>query len=766
MADLNLTPSPSDIDALITSLNDIVFEVDASGKFIQAWADNESRFFVPKSVILNSTIADIFPSDHTALFMSAINDVIANHEPREVEYQSPYSETQYFAGRFQYLRNSDNHVVVSIRDISAAKNAELKLKESEQRFRILIQTSSDVITVLDKDGKIIFDSFSLLTQFGYDTPLTGKTIFDFIHPEDVDFAVSKFKAFQQRPGITEPIEFRFKGGDGVWRHVESIGNNLFDHPAIKGYVINSRDITQRKQMQNVIDDSSNKLKGILESTNDNIFAVDPQYRYTSFNSAHKETIKLLYNTDIQLGQSALIDNNDLSKRDKSAMKKFFDRCLAGERFAVVYEVDNPNIPLSYSEMNFNPIKDERDQVAGVAVFSTDITDKVKAEQDLIKAKNEAIAAANTKSEFLSNMSHEIRTPINAIMGLTELLMAKMTDEEITQYLQSIKYSTDSLLVVINDILDFSKIDAGKISLENIDFNIRDNVAAISKMFKLKSESKGLNFTTAIDPQIPSFIKGDPYRLSQILVNLIGNAIKFTSQGFVSLSVNLQEQTPETIRLVFKIADSGIGIPESQKDLIFESFNQGYTDITRKFGGSGLGLAITQKLTLLQGGKISMQSELNKGSEFTVEIPYSPAATVAPKVAEDKAKNERSLKGKRILIAEDNVMNQFVVKQILLLWNAAYDIAANGLEAVELLKKNHYHLVLMDLQMPEMSGYDATNYIRSKNTDVLNPAIPIIALTADAFMETKRKVLEGGMNDFISKPFTQEELYTKITKHML
>lgn len=504
-------------------------------------------------------------------------------------------------------------------------------------------------------------------------------------------------------------------------------------------------------------DTALRLKAVIDSANQSIFAIDRNYRYLAFNQAHKETMKRLRGIDIEVGQDAfkgvLLTKETISN---------YDLPFSGVHHRTVYKsVDN-----LYYETSYNPIFDESGNVTGVAVYAANITDQVNAENDLKRAKMLAENAVKIKSDFLSNMSHEIRTPMNAIIGMSDLLLEKTTEPESLEYVKSIKYSADNLLVIINDILDFSKIEAGKIVFENIDFNVHERLQELKKTFKHKAGEKGIILDVVVDDSVPTMLKGDPYRLNQILFNLVGNSIKFTSKGSIIIRVTCLSASESKRIIQFKVADTGIGIPAAKLSSIFESFTQAYTDTTRKFGGTGLGLAITKNLTELQNGKIELESELGLGTTFTVEIPFNVSTAAIKYNSDPSINNNKNLDQLRILVVEDNVMNQFVAKQILSKWNAEITIADNGKTAVEKLSTNIFDIVLMDLQMPEMSGYEATAFIRSKNTTVLNPNIPIIALTADAFAETKRRVLEAGMNDFVTKPFNQEELYVKITKHLL
>lgn len=516
---------------------------------------------------------------------------------------------------------------------------------------------------------------------------------------------------------------------------------------------------KRIKAEKEIEENHNRLTAIVESTDNNIYAIDKSLQIISFNSSFKNRILLQQNIEVYIGQSVtdFIKNNEIINH--------FTECLKGQSLTHVEELTLNN-QYNCFETTYNPIKSEG-ETTGVAVFSKDITENKKFQKELLQARNDALNSAKAKTEFLSNMSHEIRTPMNAIMGLTDLLL----DDSIftgtaLENLKSIRYSADNLLVIINDILDFSKIEAGKITFENIDFDLRLRMSELHKTFEYRSKEKGLDFIINIDQNIPNVLKGDPYRLNQILFNLVGNALKFTSKGSITIVVNLIETIDNSCKIAFNVSDTGIGIPEQKQSKIFESFTQAYTDTTRKFGGTGLGLAITKNLTLLQNGNIYIKSKVGEGSTFTVELLFEKSQ--AEKIEVEKTNDEvYDLSKFKILVVEDNVMNQFVAKQFFKKWKTEITIANNGVEAIAFLsERSDFDLVLMDLQMPEMSGFEATELIRSNNSTVLNSEIPIIALSADAFLETRKKVIEAGMNDFVTKPFIPEELYQKVLKYAI
>jgi signal transduction histidine kinase/CheY-like chemotaxis protein/HPt (histidine-containing phosphotransfer) domain-containing protein len=423
-----------------------------------------------------------------------------------------------------------------------------------------------------------------------------------------------------------------------------------------------------------------------------------------------------------------------------------------------------------------------------AVLFNDITERDRIERELRKSNQlleEATARATemavkaehanaAKSEFLANMSHEIRTPMNGVIGMTSLLLDTELTQEQQHFAETIRASSESLLAVINDILDFSKIEAGKLALDNLVFNPRPLIDELAASMAARAEGKDLELVCAVDVAVPSLLRGDAGRLRQILVNLVGNAVKFTNRGVVAVRVGLHQETTRDVVLRFSVRDTGVGIPASKLHVLFQKFTQVDTSTTRKYGGSGLGLAISKQLAELMGGDIGVQSEEGKGSEFwfTVRLEKpSPGESISP--AEDSARARRStpddgLKDPRwndfrILLAEDNITNQEVALGMLSKLGIRADVVSNGHEAVTTLRTVPYDLVLMDVQMPEMDGFEATRAIRSGEAETLNRAIPIIAMTAHAMRGDREECLHAGMNDYIAKPVAPGDLSALFNK---
>lgn len=370
-------------------------------------------------------------------------------------------------------------------------------------------------------------------------------------------------------------------------------------------------------------------------------------------------------------------------------------------------------------------------------------------------------AALMKEQFMANMSHEIRTPMNAIIGFTNILKRTELRPEQRQYVQNIHSAGENLLALINDILDLSKIESGMMILEDTNFSLRSLISSVSAMFYEKMQEKGLSYAAEVDDKVPDILCGDAVRLTQILVNLLGNAVKFTEKGEIRTEAELLQASEKHAEIKIIIKDTGIGIAKEKQAKIFERFQQAEAETTRKFGGTGLGLSIVRQLVELQGGSIQLVSEPGKGSVFTIHLSYKlPDEEKMLSEALAAESHTVSINDVRVLIAEDNAMNQQLIKHLMKNWAMNFVLVNNGAEAVEMLKKEDFSVILMDIQMPEMDGYTATGIIRNE----LRSEIPIIAMTAHAMAGEKERCLQLGMNDYISKPLKETVLYNIIAQY--
>ncbi|MES2239367.1 MAG: response regulator [Bacteroidota bacterium] len=517
---------------------------------------------------------------------------------------------------------------------------------------------------------------------------------------------------------------------------------------------------RKKKAQERILYEKNQLKTFIKYTPVAIAMLDKDLHYISVSKVWKTTYKL--------GEQDLIGKSHYELFPEIAndyWKPLYQRCLSGE--IIGNDEDSfirPDGSIEWLKWEIKPWYINKGEIGGLVMFTEIVTEQKSVKEELIRVEQTAIAKAN----FLSTMSHEIRTPMNAVLGFTTILLQNAREDQI-EHLEMIKYSGDNLLVLINDILDFSKIEAGKIDLEKVDFNLKELVYNIQKALVGKAKNKGIALKVRFDDELPEMLMGDPIRLGQILTNLVSNAVKFTDTGKVVISVALASQNNESksMNVVFKVKDTGIGIAKDKQELIFESFTQASPETSRKYGGTGLGLAISKRLIEFQGSTIQLDSKPGKGSSFFFNLNFDVSESfLATNNQEDTTESYQAhirnkvLKGVRILIVDDNKINVVLVKQFCKLWNIESDSAENGLIALKMVQQKDYDLVLMDLQMPEMDGYEATREIRKLKGNKYQ-ALPIIALTASAVGDVKEDVLKSGMNDYVSKPFDPENLFNKI-----
>ncbi len=643
-------------------------------------------------------------------------------------------------------------------------NVKNELSTNEIKYRNLIENSGVVMYTTTINGLITYASSKAFQLTGYSLDeLQGMHFTKLIDEEWMDEVKAKYKN-QVKNNIEETlIEFciRTKQGDLKW--VEQSAILVSENNQHIGFQCIVKDISERKEMENVLRkyerelvQNQERLQSILDNTTSFIYIKDLNGKYLVTNKQFKETFHV--NEDTVIGKTAFdFANPEQAQRFTNVDNEVL---RTGKHVEMEEIIEMPDGKHHFLIIKF-PLLDVQNKIYGSSGIGTDITERVRYEEELIQAKKIAEDAKRLQEQFLANMSHEIRTPMNGIKGMTDLLLETRLNNEQHDFAKTIKRSSDNLLVIINDILDFSKIQAGKLTIEKIDFELKEVIENIKALFRHRIHDKDLHFQCIIDENIPNTLNGDPHRLNQVLVNLVGNAIKFTHQGSITVRAAIRSKTADGITLAFTITDTGIGIQSDKINEMFESFTQASTETSRRYGGTGLGLAITRQLLELQKGNISVESIVDKGTTFTFSIPYSygNAGNSTEVISEDLTDYRARLKGKKFLVAEDNEVNQKVIRQVLKKAGGLVDMANNGLEAVSLLQKDKdYDLIIMDLQMPEMDGYAATKYIRN----VMKLSIPIIAMTASALKGEKAKCLAMGMDDYLSKPFDINFIYKRIS----
>jgi len=491
------------------------------------------------------------------------------------------------------------------------------------------------------------------------------------------------------------------------------------------------------------------LSSVLDSAPIFLFVYEPEGLISLIQGRQQE----LFGLDTQAAGKNIYDYLNRFP----AMLKAAKEAMSGERLILFEEVGE-----NHFKIIFQPVTGSRGQISEIVVVAYDITETKRAEISQKEAKEAAVAANQAKSDFLANMSHEIRTPMNAIIGLTELTMESELSKEQTENLGNVRDSAENLLGIINEILDFSKIESQAFYIENIAFKVTDLVRKVARLMKIKAEQKSVALHLELDPATPEDLIGDPTRLRQILINLTGNAIKFTHNGYVHICIKVLELNGNKVHLRFSIEDTGIGIAEDKLQTIFDAFSQADTSVTRRFGGTGLGLTISRNLVERMGGQLQVKSKPGEGSTFYFELEFEvlhlPDAEKTLNLSGEKSKRE-NFENIRLLVAEDNPVNQKLINKILMKKGINPVIVSNGRDAVAALKSESFDAVLMDIQMPEIDGLEATRLIRFE----LNSDIPIIALTAHGYQNEINKCFEAGMNGYVSKPINQNELFKSLAE---
>lgn len=514
-------------------------------------------------------------------------------------------------------------------------------------------------------------------------------------------------------------------------------------------------------------------RSLIEASPDPLFTISPEGKITDVNNA---SINL---TDVT--REKLIGTNFIKYfTDQDKARDMYMQVFA-KSFVFDYPLTIHDGKLTDVLFNGSVYKDENDKVLGAIVVARDITNKKRIEAELIEAKENAeltteiaekakIKAENatkiaeeavrSKQRFLSNMSHEIRTPMNAIIGFTKVLLKTVITTKQKEYLTAIKTSGDALTILINDILDLAKVEAGKMHYEQVPFKMAASITVMTYLFETKIQEINLKLITKYDSKIPQILIGDPIRLQQIVLNLLSNAVKFTTEGTITVGVKLLNEDQEKVTLEFSITDTGIGIEENKIEQIFDNFQQATGETSRLYGGTGLGLAIAKQLVETQGGAMSVISKLGVGSTFSFSLPFQKTKTEVVSEIETKELNIE-VKNIRVLVVEDIPLNQLLMETLLDDFGFLHEIASNGKIAIEKLQNKHYDIILMDLQMPEMNGFEATEHIRK----IMKSNIPIIALTADVTTTDIKKCKAIGMNDYVSKPIDEKLLYSKIIRYI-
>ena len=745
-----------------------IFRADGTHGFKFISPTIEKIFGITADEFAKNRVNYIHPYDQK-FYIEKINHTKNTNEPFSIEGRllTPQKGIMWHSSTasFSYEMEDGSRIFTGIiLDTTEKKLAEKKLEDQRRFYEDILNQIPADIAVFDVNHTYLF-----LNPIAIKDPELRKW---FIGKRDEDYCLLKNKPISIAEGRRAVFNKVLKSKklnsweeqlvlpDGkIEYHLRNMYPVMDEKGEIKlviGYGLN---ITERKRIEEKLKLNEKRYRDLFNYSQALICTHDMHGKILSVNPAICEALG--YTAEELVGKKlhAFIPEKDANK----FQPEYLDKINAEERVNGVFRVVQKNGNKLFLLYQNYKVKEEGLEPYIIG-FSQDITDRIHAENELVLAKKLTEDASRAKEIFLANMSHEIRTPMSGILGIAGLLAKTSLNNQQKNYTKLITESANNLLIIVNDVLDIEKIASGKFEFENVHFRISEKITTTIQSFQYKAEEKGLHLDFTNNLPNDLVIQGDPYRLSQVLNNLLSNALKFTQEGKIIVSASLLEKNEENVIIGFSVKDTGIGIPNDRLSVIFDPFVQASSDTTRKYGGTGLGLSICRNLVELQGGKISAHSEENAGTTFNFTLPYS-VGSVDLLAEELKVEvNFSDMGKKRILVAEDVELNQFLAKHILESWGFSVDIANNGLEAVNCVKQKHYDLVLMDIQMPEMDGIVATQTIRK--LDIENKSnIPIIALTANALKGDDQRYLNAGMNDYITKPYTEERLYKVISKFL-
>ncbi len=637
------------------------------------------------------------------------------------------------------------------REITAERHAEAKLRLTERRLSAIVGKLPILVFALDKHGDIVF--------------VEGSAPFSDV-PISVTLRQNIFDLYAHRPDIVDAVRQALSGK--LWRTSLRLRNFYFDvnftplfdeHEQPNGAIGVATDITEQYRSALNLQRTSSRLAALIENLATAVLVEDEQGLVTLVNQAFCDSFGLAADAASLVGRTAA------EVFAATASIPFHSQCprvaelLRTQQLALGDEVRLADARILLRD--YVPIQVDGQYQGHLWQFS-DITDSVQAFErqqaligELTQAKQAAEASGRAKEQFLAHMSHEIRTPMNAIMGMAQLLQQYKLPSQATEYVESINHASENLLGVINDILDFSRLEAGKATVEASPFDLREQLRQIVRTLRPSAQQKGLRLSLCLADQLPAALVGDRLRLNQVLTNLLGNAIKFTEAGSVSLVVSTDHETAREISLTFSVEDTGVGIAPHDLERIFERFAQAGSPSA---GGTGLGLAISKQLVALQGGHLRVRSEVGVGSAFSFTLTFPKAAHQQLDLQPPAEPGD--LEGLRVLLAEDNPMNQLLATGLLAQWNVHLDIANDGHQALEQLGQHAYDLVLMDVHMPHLDGYETTRRIR-QHPDAAVRKLPVIAMTAAVLDGEAERCRAAGMDAYLSKPFRADQLRTQM-----
>jgi PAS domain S-box-containing protein len=633
----------------------------------------------------------------------------------------------------------------------------------EALLRTVIQNALDLVAIIDRNGFFTYLNEAWERDLGFSVAeLSGRKSFEQIHPDDRALVQSRLEKIMATPNATESVVFRTRSKSGEWRIFEARGRNMLDDPLVAGVLVNSRDITNLKSIEEHLRSSEERSRLILETAHDAFIGMNEQGDIIEWNRVAEETFGWMRAQVIGQRVAAVIIPPEFRAAHETGLKRFLATGVGnvlGRRLEL-FALHKGGRRFPVELMVSQPIRSRGDLF--FAAFLRDITARKESERELVEARAAAEAAARTKSEFLAHMSHELRTPLNGILGYVQILQRETTlTPRQRESLDAVEGCGEQLLSLINDVLDLSKIEAGRLEVHNEPFALERLIKSVANVTRPRAQEKGLAFEINVSPDLPEVLLSDERKLRQVLVNLLGNAVKFTPAGSVRLEVT---QHPNG-RVRFDVKDTGIGIDPPTALTIFDAFRQ--TKAGLQEGGTGLGLSISKRLVESLGGTLDLESELGHGSNFFFSVPL-----VEPEIDYQLPRGD-DLTGEHqfhlpaevdltAVVADDRSTNRDVLVRMLQAAGIKTLQARDGRAALDLIREHRPPLVLMDVRMPVMSGLEATRIIREDPT--LKHTV-VIAVTASVFPDFQQKIRDAGCNEVISKPLRAGEIFTAIERHL-
>jgi PAS domain S-box-containing protein len=759
---------------LFENANDIVFTLDLNGRFTSLNRAGEQLSGYTRDEALTMTAAQVVAPEYVSVVQRELARAAGGESvtPFEIEHIAKGGRRVWLEVSLRPVREGEQVVGLQAiaRDFTERRLAEEAVRKSNEMLQAIFTSSPVPILMVDKEGKILLWNPAAVRTFGWsEAEVLGRP-----NPTVPADQAEEFRRFREQvlsgQGF-KGIEVRRQKKDGTLVDISLSTAPICDAQGnARAIVALLEDITERKRAHEEL----RKLSQAVEQSPASVMITDPAGAIEYVNPKFSE-ITGYAPAEVQ-GKNPRLLKSGLTPQDVYA--QLWKTITAGGEWRGELLNKKKNGELYWEAASISPVRNDRGKITHYLAVKEDITERKRAEAELRKAKDAAEAATRAKSTFLATMSHEIRTPINGIIGMTELALDTPLTAEQREYLTTVKESSAHLLHLINDVLNFSKIEAGKLEMDQSEFNLRPTLESVLRPLAAQARQKGLPLELEIGPGVPGELTGDPVRLGQVVVNLVGNAIKFTEHGSVKLRVATVEVERQHVALRFSVSDTGIGIPAEKHRVIFDSFTQADGSTTRKYGGTGLGLAISRRLVELMGGRIWVESEAGKGTTFHFtacfglnqppnvelagEAPVQDAGSTPERLelGDERGQTQEDRGPLRILLAEDIRVNELVVVRALEKQGHKVVVAGNGLEALAALDREPFDLVLMDVQMPEMDGIEATIAIREREKTG-GGHIPIIAMTAHALESDKQRCLTAGMDVYLSKPVGIQELKATI-----